>query len=161
MGKEILAQLEANQAKKARIGIHDIDGVLRGKIIHINKLKKALADGFGFCNVVFGWDINDTPYTDTKVSGWGSGYPDAHASLDFTSYRKIPWENGTPFFLGDFSQDTSGIRDFCPRSLLKKVRERCRDQGFSPIFSGELEWYNFQEKRLVFLLLFHGGLFGF
>ena len=150
MGKEILAQLEANQAKKARIGIHDIDGVLRGKIIHINKLKKALADGFGFCNVVFGWDINDTPYTDTKVSGWGSGYPDAHASLDFTSYRKIPWENGTPFFLGDFSQDTSGIRDFCPRSLLKKVRERCRDQGFAAIFSGELEWYNFQESPSSF-----------
>ena len=42
-----------------KVGVHDIDGILRGKYIHIDKFHSALDGGMGFCDVVLGWDIND------------------------------------------------------------------------------------------------------
>ena len=42
----------------------------------------AARDGFGFCNVVFGWDAGDVCYDDASYTGWHSGYPDALARVD-------------------------------------------------------------------------------
>ena len=142
---EVLQALRDHQDQKVRVGIFDIDGILRGKLIHVSKLKKVAESNFGFCNVVFGWDSNDVPYENSSVSGWHTGYPDAVASLDFQTFRRIPWENQTPFILGDFRNDQNGIAEVCPRTLLTKVRQKALDLGHRPIFSGELEWFNFQE----------------
>lgn len=141
----ILQDLADHQDKKVRVGIFDIDGILRGKLMHISKLKKVAESNFGFCNVVFGWDSHDVPYENGAVSGWHTGYPDAVASLDFQTFRRIPWEGNTPFILGDFRNDTNGIADVCPRTLLARQRQKALDAGYKPLFSGELEWFNFQE----------------
>ena len=66
------------------------------------KFLSAVDGGFGFCDVVFGWDIADVCYDNVKVTGWHSGYPDATASVDLSTYREIPWENGQPFFSRSF-----------------------------------------------------------
>ena len=41
-----------------------------------------LEDGFGFCDVIFGWDIADACYDNTSLTGPGSGYPDIRAKVD-------------------------------------------------------------------------------
>ncbi|MEL6944731.1 MAG: glutamine synthetase, partial [Bacteroidota bacterium] len=125
--------------------ITDMDGVLRGKYVNSEKLKKAIEDGFGFCNVVFGWDIKDVCYENTKVSGWHTGYPDAIAKVDLKTNRKIPWDHDTPFFLADFSEAPDEIQQVCPRTLLKKIRQQCMDLGYQAFFSNEYEWFNFKE----------------
>lgn len=142
---DLWKRLSEHNSQKVRVGIFDIDGVLRGKMIHLDKLKKALEGGFGFCNVVFGWDSADVPYENSRVSGWHTGYPDAQARLDPTTLRFIPWEDGLPFVLGDFSTDTSGVASVCPRTLLQKITAQAEDLGYRPLFAGELEWFNFQE----------------
>ena len=43
---------ELGDAKKVKVAITDIDGVLRGKYINVDKFKSALKGGFGFCDVV-------------------------------------------------------------------------------------------------------------
>ena len=116
---------------KVKVAITDIDGVLRGKYIHKDKFLSALEGGFGFCNVIFGWDINDLAYDDCKFTGWHSGYPDATARLDLQTFRKVPWDNDVPFFLGDFDLD------ICPRNLLKKVKAESEKLGFKPFFGQE------------------------
>ncbi|MEM8523787.1 MAG: glutamine synthetase family protein [Bacteroidota bacterium] len=131
--------------QRTRIAITDIDGVLRGKYINADKLKKATENGFGFCNVVFGWDIKDVCYENSKVSGWHTGYPDAIAKVDLNTKREIPWDENTPFFLADFSEAQSEIQAVCPRTLLKKIRQQCLDLGYQPFFSNEYEWFNFRE----------------
>ena len=43
----------------------DIDGILRGKYLHHDKFLAAVEGGFGFCDVVFGWDCGDQCYDNT------------------------------------------------------------------------------------------------
>ena len=129
---------------KVKIAITDIDGVLRGKVIHRDKFLSVIEGGFGFCDVVFGWDMHDTAY-DNDFTGWHTGYPDVNARLDLDTFRKVPWDNDIPFFLADFRGQDENDLAICPRSLLKKVRQQSLDKGFHPIFSQEFEWFNFAE----------------
>src|SRR5690606_4538767 len=78
----IIERLRRDGIRRAKVGGFDIDGVLRGKYISLEKLESALAKGFGFCDVIFGWDVADALYEDATVTGWHTGYPDAHAWLD-------------------------------------------------------------------------------
>tara|TARA_R110000868_G_scaffold1211_1_gene9276 strand:- start:46654 stop:48012 length:1359 start_codon:yes stop_codon:yes gene_type:complete len=142
--EEIIKQIQELEVKNVKFGVTDIDGILRGKVISTEKFIKALNDQIGFCNVIFGWDMNDAVYDNSEVSGWHTGYPDSFATIDPNSYRKIPWENNKPFFLGDFSE-SEDLKEICPRSLLKKIKSQALDLGFSPKFSSEFEWFNFDE----------------
>jgi glutamine synthetase len=53
---ELLQQLAGQHTEKIRLAITDIDGVLRGKVISFDKFRSVAEKGFGFCDVVFGWD---------------------------------------------------------------------------------------------------------
>jgi len=53
-----------------KIGVFDVDGVMRGKYVDRGKLRSAVDKGFGFCDVVLGWDLHDVLYEETQVSGW-------------------------------------------------------------------------------------------
>ena len=54
--------IQNSSHNKVRVAVSDIDGVMRGKLMHKDKFLSALEADFGFCNVVFGWDINDASY---------------------------------------------------------------------------------------------------
>ena len=56
-----------------KVGVHDIDGILRGKYIHIDKFQSALDGGMGFCDVVLGWDSYDQLYDNVTYTGWHTG----------------------------------------------------------------------------------------
>ena len=60
-----------------KVGAFDIDGILRGKYVSREKFLSALEGGFGFCDVVLGWDCQDQLYDNVKFTGWHTGYPDA------------------------------------------------------------------------------------
>ncbi|MFT4155330.1 glutamine synthetase family protein [Parafilimonas sp.] len=144
MSIDIIQRLRQSGTDKIKFAVADIDGVLRGKVISMNKFLKAVQNGIGFCNVVFGWDMDDACYTNGDVSGWHTGYPDAFASIDLHTYRTIPWQNNIPFFLADFSHAPE-VQAACARTLLKKVKQACEDAGFKAVFSKEYEWFNFTE----------------
>tara|TARA_R110000737_G_C14262294_1_gene428773 strand:- start:152 stop:367 length:216 start_codon:yes stop_codon:yes gene_type:complete len=68
--KELIKRIKESKHSKVKVAIVDIDGVLRGKFMHRDKFLSALESGFGFCSVVFGWDMGDVSYTnDIKVTG--------------------------------------------------------------------------------------------
>lgn len=142
--EEVIELTQELDVKSVKFGVTDIDGVLRGKIISTRKFIKALKEGIGFCNVIFGWDVNDQCYDNSKVSGWHTGYPDSFASIDPGSFRRIPWNDNVPFFLADF-EESPELMNVCPRTLLKKVREQSISMGYHPKFSSEFEWFNFAE----------------
>ncbi|MFV0591648.1 MAG: glutamine synthetase family protein [Draconibacterium sp.] len=141
---EILYKIQNSDTKKVKLAFSDIDGILRGKYIHRDKFMSAVENGIGFCDVIFGWDCNDKCYDNAEITGWHSGYPDAKAHIDLSTFREIPWEKNTPLFLGDFSNDTKYATAVCSRSLLKRVAEESKTMGFSPLFSQEFEWFNFR-----------------
>src|SRR5688572_3133613 len=145
--QEFWRRLEDEGVRWAKIGGFDIDGVLRGKYVSIDKLRSALAHGFGFCDVIFGWDMADVLYDASRVTGWHSGYPDAHAVLDVSTARRIPWEPGVVALLCDFRDGTGAPHPACPRSLLKRLKARAQSQGFEAVFAAEFEFFFFRESR--------------
>ena len=144
--KDILAELRRSPTQKVKVAITDIDGVMRGKYLHKDKfLSAAEGGGFGFCNVVFGWDSADVCYDNATYTGWHTGYPDAVARVDLSTARTVPWDGGVPFFLADFEDGKGGPLPVCPRSLLKKIVARAQAAGFIVKAGLEFEWFNFQE----------------
>jgi len=144
--KQVLQALADVHAEKVKVAITDVDGVLRGKVISIEKFLSIAEKGFGFCDVVFGWDAGDVAYDNAKITGWHTGYPDTTASIDVQTFRQVPWENGIPFFLADFS-NAANVKNICPRTLLKKIKKQAEDAGYVPYFSQEFEWFNFIDNR--------------
>jgi len=144
---EFWKRLEDEGVRWAKIGGFDIDGVLRGKYVSIDKLRSALAQGFGFCDVIFGWDMADVLYDAAKVTGWHSGYPDAHAVLDVATARRIPWEPGVIALLCDFRDASGAEHPACPRSLLKRMKAEANRRGFDVLFGAEFEFFFFKESR--------------
>ncbi|WP_340103837.1 glutamine synthetase family protein [Rhodohalobacter sp. 8-1] len=141
---EIIKTIEKYTGSHIKFGVIDIDGVLRGKMISKKKFLKSVDKDIGFCNVIFGWDVNDQVYDDSKVTGWHTGFPDSSAAIDLSTYRTIPWNDNIPLFLADFHQ-SDDLSVVCPRSLLKRIGDRCRNAGYIPKFASEYEWFNFRE----------------
>lgn len=143
--QQVVEKVKNSPFNKVKLVVTDIDGILRGKIVSRDKFLSIAEGGFGFCDVVFGWDAGDVAYDNAKVTGWHNGYPDSTATVDPGTYREIPWENGLPILMADFSNAESGVKDTCPRTLLKKVIAKADAMGFAPFFSQEFEWFNFRE----------------
>ena len=167
---EIINLVQNSPHSKVKLAITDIDGVLRGKLMHKDKFLSAMKTGFGFCNVVFGWDVEDVSYEDAgiNITGWHTGYPDAPARIDLSTFRKVPWDQDIPFMLADFSDGKDNDFYACPRTLLKQVIKKCEQMGFKPFFSQEFEWFNFeetprslQEKKFQDLNPMTPGMFGY
>lgn len=133
---------------KVKVAGIDVDGVLRGKFMSKEKfLSAASSDGFGFCSVIFGWDIHDTVYSrELLISNKANGYRDILASIDLSSYRRIPWENDVPFFLVSFlDPDSKQPIVVDPRGILKITTERAADIGYECFAGVEYEYFNFKE----------------
>ncbi|MFN0186717.1 MAG: glutamine synthetase family protein [Aquabacterium sp.] len=144
-----LKAVRQSGAQKVKVAVSDIDGILRGKYLHIDKFLGAAEPhpkgGFGFCDVVFGWDSSDQCYDNTTVTGWQHGFPDALARLDLDTARRVPWDGNVPFFLGDFIKADGSAFPVCPRQTLKRVLQRAEKLGFSVMTGYEFEWFNFLE----------------
>ncbi|MEM1417096.1 MAG: glutamine synthetase family protein [Myxococcota bacterium] len=138
-------ELEARGIRKAKVGGFDVDGILRGKLISLEKLFSAVEKGFGFCDVIFGWDVADNLYDNAAVTGWETGYPDALAKIDLSTFRVHPHEPDTAHFLVDFHTPDGKPHPACPRSLLKRVVARAEAAGYRPKLGCELELWVFRE----------------
>lgn len=143
--ENILTDIRKSPHLKVKVAVADIDGILRGKLMRKDKFLSAVEGGFGFCDVVFGWDSGDLAYDNVTYTGWHTGYPDAQARIDLSTFRTVPWDGDVPFFLADFRDAVGGPLQVCPRSLLKTVRDRSEQMGYRPFFSQEFEWFNFRE----------------
>ncbi len=125
-----------------KVGVFDIDGVMRGKYMSRDKLVSALDGGFGFCDVVLGWDSQDQLYDNVALTGWHTAYPDAAVTQLPETLRKIPFENDIPLLLGEFAGQWSAI---CPRGLLRRVLERADRLGYATLAAAEFEFFLFEE----------------
>ena len=138
-------QFQKHGVRKVKLGGFDVDGILRGKYLSLEKFWSAAEGGLGFCDVVFGWDMSDQLYDNATVTGWHTGYPDVRATIDLSTFRVIPWEPGTAAFLLDFESEPGKPLLVSPRQLLKRIDERARSMGFSVKVASEYEFFLFRE----------------
>lgn len=139
--KRIVEQRDLHHVK---IGLFDIDGVMRGKYVSREKFFSALENGLAFCDVVLGWDSSDQLYEDIGVqfTGWHTGYPDAPVRILPGSCREVPFEEGTLLFLCEFAGRASSI---CPRNLLGRIVSKAEQMGLTAYAALEYEFFLFNE----------------
>ena len=139
-----MQKYRASGAKQALIGLSDIDGVLRGKFVDLHKLESLMEKGGGFCDCVFGWDVNDQLYDNGRYTGWHTGFPDADYRLITATERMLP-DRDVPYFLGEFVGQGGTEHALCPRSLLRRTVERLADHGLTVKAGFEYEFFVFNE----------------
>lgn len=141
--QQILDQVRSHPDARVRVAIADIDGVLRGKYMHRETFLSAVEDGFGFCSGVFGWDCADALYDNCAYTGPHTGYPDAKVKVDLSTFRRVPWDDKVPFFLGDFVNADGSPLAISPRQLAKQALAKAERMGFQLNCGMEFEWVNF------------------
>jgi glutamine synthetase len=140
--RDARAIVEERKLTHVKVGVFDVDGILRGKYLSAAKFLSALEKGFGFCDVVLGWDSQDQLYDNVTYTGWHTGYPDAPVRLLPATCRPLPWEGDGLFFLAEFAPPADAI---CPRGVLRRVVERARSLGFEAYAGFEYEFFVFNE----------------
>jgi glutamine synthetase len=143
--KQLKEAFAEHGIRRVKVGGFDVDGILRGKYLALEKFWGALAEPIGFCDVIFGWDSADALYDNARVTGWHTGYPDVRARIDPSTFRLLPWEPGTATFLLDFLREDGSPHPACPRGLLKQVIARAVALGYQPYFAAEFEFFVFRE----------------
>ncbi|WP_156499284.1 glutamine synthetase family protein [Oleiphilus sp. HI0061] len=128
--------------KHVKVGLFDIDGVMRGKYMSKDKFFAGLDKGFGFCDVVLGWDSKDQLYDNVSYTGWHTAYPDASVRIIPESCREIPFEQDTLLFICEFVGAAAAL---CPRNLLNRILQKADSMGFSANAALEYEFFLFNE----------------
>jgi glutamine synthetase len=136
------AIVEERRLSHVKLGVFDADGVMRGKYMSCDKFFSALSGGFGFCDVVLGWDSNDQLYDNVKFTGWHTAYPDAPVRILPETCRAVPFEGDMLLFLGEFA---AAAEEVCPRAVLRRVLARADAMGFSVKAAAEFEFFLFEE----------------
>ena len=137
-------RIQSSGVRNIKLAVTDLDGVLRGKYVSAAKFDSALEKGFGFCDVIFGWDSDDQLYEQDSFTGWQRAFPDAWAGIDPDSCRVLPLEEDRSLlFLADFADSDAAV--VCPRSVLKNVLARLAGHGMSAQAAAEFEFFLFDE----------------
>ncbi|MCL1124937.1 glutamine synthetase family protein [Shewanella surugensis] len=139
---DAIAIVEERGLSHVKVGLFDIDGVMRGKYMAKGKFFSALEKGFAFCDVVLGWDVKDQLLDNTQYTGWHTGYPDAPVRILPHSCREVFEEEGMLLFIAEFDDKAAKI---CPRGVLSKVIDQAKEMGFIAFGALEYEFFLFNE----------------
>lgn len=127
-----------------KVGFFDLDGVMAGKYMSAEKFLSALDNDFAFCDVVFGWDVNDTLFDNIDLTGWATGYADAQVRLLPEQWRELPLENNTILVPAEV---IGRMEPLCPRQTLKRVLARGEAMGFDAFAGFEYEFLALNESH--------------
>src|SRR5262249_50749022 len=99
--------------------------------------------GGAFCEVVLGWDSQNSVYDTAAGIGSPRGFPDKPIKIDLATGRRLPGERPSLIFLADFGEPLSA---FCPRNVLKRTLARAADLGYTTSAAFEYEFFLFEES---------------
>ncbi len=167
-GELLIKKYEKERVSKVKIAFTDVDGVQRGKYLSMEKFREVVTGSSGFCDCVFGWDVDDQLYDNSSFTGWHTAFPDAMYRVDLGTERRLKDEGNVPFFIADFIDDDANEHSICPRSRLKNIIRRSEEAGFSLKCGFEYEFFVFKEtsqsireKRYTNLEPLSPGNFGY
>ena len=142
--QETLARYQELGVRQVKLGLTDIDGVIRGKYVGLQKFAGLMRKQGGFCDCVFGWDLDDQLYDAGTYTGWHSGFPDTGYRLLVESERWLA-EEECPYFIAEFVQRDGSDHPLCPRTRLRTVLDNLAEQGLTVRAGFEYEFFLFDE----------------
>src|SRR5437764_1025569 len=142
--EQLREEFKRHGIRKVKLGGFDIDGVLRGKYVSLDKFWGVAEGGLGLCDVLFGWDSGDVLYDhalqdglnafDVEIEGFhtetGPGVYEAairydsllraadKAALFKTAAKEICARHGAmPCFMAKWNKDLPGCSGHLHQSL--------------------------------------------
>ena len=134
-GDAAARRLVSEAYERARIGIFDLDTILREKSVDRTKAESMLRDGTSWSNVLYKWDTAGQTYA-------GGTFEDERVAVDPTSGRRYPFAPATAMFIADF---TGPHRELSPRNLAAAQIERAAAMGYGVRAAFEYEFSVFEE----------------
>jgi glutamine synthetase len=145
---EIKRLIEEGQIEYVKIGAPDIEGVYRGKRVAATHFLHSLEEGFGQCDVLFGWDIGEVVLPNLKFSNWERGFADIVMKPDLTTFALVPWEEHVASCVCDLWTEHGERVTIAPRYVLERVVERAHSMGYEALAAAELEFRYFRENQM-------------
>jgi glutamine synthetase len=145
---EIKRLIEDGNIEYVKIGAPDIEGVYRGKRVAAKHFLHSLEEGFGQCDVLFGWDIGEVVLPHLKFSNWERGFADIVMKPDLSTFALVPWEEQVASCVCNLWTEQGEPVTIAPRSVLQRVVERARMLGYEARAAAELEFRFFRETQL-------------
>ncbi len=133
--EDAVRALQKSGKKRVRLGIFDIDAILREKSVSVQKAEKLIQEGYFFSDVLYGWDIGGLTYG-------GGAFPDEPVQIDPASGRCYPFAPDTALFLADFTGPHAAMS---PRNLAKAQIQRAAEMGYGVRAGFEYEFSVFKE----------------
>ncbi|TXR54896.1 glutamine synthetase family protein [Reinekea thalattae] len=123
--------------------VPDITGNARGKIIPAHKFLKEngmkLPESLFFLTVTGDWPDNDDMIDLTDS--------DMNLKPDADSIRFVPWaKEPTAQIIHDCFNNDDELVDIAPRSVLRRVLNKYKEKGITPVVAPELEFYLVQKN---------------
>ena len=140
--------IDQGQIEYVKIGAPDIEGVYRGKRVAAKHFLHSLEEGFGQCDVLFGWDIGEVVLPNLKFSNWERGFADIVMKPDLSTFALVPWEEHVASCVCDLWTEQGEPVSISPRYVLQRVAERARAMGFEALAAAELEFRFFRETQV-------------
>jgi glutamine synthetase len=145
---EISSLIKDGKIEYVKIGAPDIEGVYRGKRVASSYFLNSLEDGFGQCDVLFGWDIGEVVLPNLKFSNWERGFADIVMKPDLSTFAMVPWEENIASCICDLWTEHGDPVTISPRYVLNNVVERARSMDYEPMAAAELEFRFFRENQM-------------
>ncbi len=142
-------EIERHDVHTVRIAYVDMQGVVRGKFLPASAFIELVerAGGVYFCAATLAWDIQCDVIGGLSFSSWESGFEDLMAKPDLSTFRIVPWRDGTAMVLSDLFATNGEPLSFSPRTVLRNVIAESEKEGFEPIMASELEFYLLSEDN--------------
>lgn len=137
--KALRTRLEAAGIDVLRVIYPDILGVTRSKDLLVSQLERSTPNGPAFCQGVWVTTTRGDVLDGNDILS--DGLPDLLTMIDPASLVMMPWEPGVAMVVADAQNADHSPSELSPRTALRTVVDRYKEQGLTPVIGPELEFY--------------------
>ena len=145
MMSEITRKIESGEVDTVLVCLVDMQGRLMGKRFHARNFLKYGLHETHCCNYLLATDLEMSTPGGYRASSWENGYGDYTMHPDLSTFRLMPWLEGTAMVLCDIADHhTHAPVPHSPRQILKRQVERLSTLGYDAMMASELEFFLFE-----------------
>jgi glutamine synthetase len=144
--EELRILVESGEIDTVVLAFPDMQGRLQGKRFAAPFfLEEVLEHGTEGCNYLLAVDTEMNTVDGYAMSSWDRGYGDFAMHPDFSTLRRVPWNEGTAMLIADLAWNDGSPVVAAPRQILRRQLERLAGHGFTAHVGTELEFIVFKD----------------
>jgi glutamine synthetase len=139
--------IEKQGIRRVRVGWGDQHGIVRGKTLTVPEFLRSLTDGKDFQLVTAIFDTTNHPIVPPFAAGNFkgvpelTGLPDGVLVPDPTTFRVLPWAEGTGWVLSDAYFTNGSPVPFSTREVYRRQLRALGELGYEFVAGLEIEFY--------------------